>query len=686
MGEPEHPYYEFGPFVLDTREKVLWREGQPVPLKPKGYRVLLALVERSGFIVEKDYFMREVWDGSLRGESNLPQQVSLLRKTLGEVEGGNEGEKYIETVATRGYKFIASVHRVQSPVAKEEAVDAGAAAQSEAAVEGFSTDPASAASLVVQKHTAIRVGRSKGEGVLIHRDPAETSAVRALDRPFARTALFGLGLRGKLLIGFVVCAVVAVALFQLWPERATRSPQMDHPAGTDALRIPGEIKSIAVLPFRSRGENAGNEYLGMGLAEAVAMKLGGINALIVRPMSAVEREMRERGDDHLATGRALRTDAVLEGSIQQVGDQVRVTAQLLRVSDGKQLWSGKFDEESAQVFRIQDAISEQLVGALALRIGEGERDRLARRHTQNPEAYRLYLLGRYFWRTDAEKSRRYHQQALEADPSYALAHAGLADTYAFGTRGETALAEKHAREALRLDETLAEPHATLGFLQMFFQWKWQDAGKEFQRALELNPHYATAHQWYAIYHACEGRMDEAVARMKQAVELDPLSPAINADMGQMYFFAGDLEQALAACRRALELDPQHGFTLLYLFYIHAKAGQDTEAADAYLRFTEKADPSGSRARRAGYKDAGLRGLLLQDIDYFVNVSRNPMSYNRVAEDYALLGNHEQALNWLEKSVESKNLFMAFIKVNPIFTNMRHEPRFKALVERVGLSS
>src|SRR5687768_11382605 len=137
MGEPEHPYYEFGPFLLDTREKVLWRAGQPVPLKPKGYRVLLALVERSGFIVEKDYFMREVWDGSLRGESNLPQQVSILRKTLGEVEGGNEGEKYIETVATRGYKFIASVRRVQSTVAKGDAVDAAAAAQSEAAVEPF---------------------------------------------------------------------------------------------------------------------------------------------------------------------------------------------------------------------------------------------------------------------------------------------------------------------------------------------------------------------------------------------------------------------------------------------------------------------------------------------------------------------------------------------------------------------
>jgi len=246
-----------------------------------------------------------------------------------------------------------------------------------------------------------------------------------------------------------------------------------------------------------------------------------------------------------------------------LNQRVDLLHQNLRVSDGKQLWSGRFDVESAKVFQIQDAISEQLVGALELNLAVGERDRLARQHAKNPEAFRLYLLGRYFWRSNQAKSRVYYLQALAADPSYALAHAGLADTYVFGGTREAALAEKHAREALRLDETLAEPHATLGFVQMFSHWQWDEAGKEFKRALELNPHYATAHQWYALYHACEGRTAEAVARMKQAVDLDPLSPGINADLGQMYFFAGDLERALAACRRALELDPQHSFALLY---------------------------------------------------------------------------------------------------------------------------
>lgn len=686
MGDPEKPIYEFGPFVLDTREKVLLREGQPVPLKPKGYQVLLALVERSGRIVEKDYFMREVWDGSLREESNLPQQVSVLRKTLGEVEGESGSGKYIETVATRGYKFIATVRTVKSRVADGDAAVAAVVPQPEAEHNSLPTNPRSDASMVLEKHTAIRVVRSNG-GVLTQPEPQDVSspAVAALDSRFVRTGTFGRGLRRKLLAILAVGAVLALALLLVWPKREARLPPIDQPSGPRVLPVPGEIKSIAVLPFRARGETAGNEYLEMGLAEAVAMKLGGISSLVVRPMSAVERTMHEKANDHLATGLALEADAVLEGSVQQLGNQIRVAAQLLRVSDGQQLWSGRFDEEYTQVFRIQDAISEQLVGALALKLGEGERDRLARRHTQNPEAYRLHLLGRFFWRTDSAKSRDFYYKALSADPSYALAHAGLADTYAFGNAGEAPLAEKHAREALRLDETLAEPHATLGFIQMFHRWKWEEAGKEFRRALELNPHYSTAHQWYAIYHACEGRTAEAIARMKQAVELDPTSAAINADLGQMHFFAGDVEQALAACRRALELDPQNSFALLYLFYINAKAGRDNEAADAYLQFTEKADPSGSRVRHAGYRDAGLRGLLRLDIDYFVKESRNPRSYNRVAEDYSLLGDHEQALSWLEKSVESHNFFMAFIKVNPLFTSLRDEPRFKALVERVGLT-
>ena len=672
------PFYEFGPFVLDTREKVLWRDGQQVPLKPKGYRVLLALVERSGCIIEKDYFMREVWDGSLRQESNLPQQVSVLRKTLGELDAA-DGEKYIETVATRGYKFIATVRAVTSRPGNGKAIQAPPGEQLESPPAEHAPAPRASESMIMQRRTAIRVSR-KDSAPSLAMDAGVAPPVTAITNPRRR-----LGLRAKLLALAVIGFVVAATLLLFWPQPIAVPPPTGQSAANNPLPATGGIKTIAVVPFRPRGEISGLSYLELGLPEAIAMKLGGLNSLIVRPMSAVEREMRSSGDDHLATGRALKVDAILEGSFQQFGDELRVTAQLLRVSDGKQLWSGRFDEGASQVFHIQDAISEQLVSALQLNLAGGERDRLAKRHTQNPEAYRLYLLGRFFWRSDQAKSKSYYQQALDADPSYALAHAGLADTYAFGGTRTLDLAEKHAREALRLDENLAEPHATLGFLQMFSRWEWAEAEKELKRALELNPNYATAHQWYAIYHACRGRTSEAVARMQQAVELDPLSPAINADLGQMYFFARDYNQALAACRRALELDPNNSFAMLYLFYLHAKAGREAEAAEAYLKFTEKVDPAGSTVRHSGYKEGGFAGLLREDIDHFINVSRDPRSYNRVAEDYALLGDQEQALKWLQKSVESQNFFMAFINVNPLFDNVRAEPRFAELVQRVGLT-
>ncbi|HVQ39644.1 MAG TPA: tetratricopeptide repeat protein, partial [Pyrinomonadaceae bacterium] len=623
MGELEKPIYEFGPFVLDTREKALFRDGQPVALKPKAYRVLLALVERSGYIVEKDYFMREVWDGSLREESNLPQQVSVLRKTLGEVDGENGGGKYIETVATRGYKFIAVVRRVRDR-APDLQTEADSTALSNREESGSPAASASDASLILQRHTSIRVTRNEpahpeSRNIYPNERVAlpETSPAHHQLQP---TPLFRLSSRGKFFAGLVVLGVVAFIVFLIWSNRWGRRAELASSNSTP-VTTQNQIKSIAVTPFRTRGTTAGNEYLEIGLAEAVAMKLGGVSSLIVRPMSAVERELRERNGDHLTLGRALGVDAVLEGSIQQLGDRVRVTAQLLSVSDGRQIWSGRFDEESAQVFRIQDAISEQLVSALELNLGGGERARLARGHTKNPDAYRLYLLGRYFWRSNLPKSRTYYQQALDADPSYALAHAGLADTYAFSNGKDALHAERHAREALRLDESLAEPHATLGLVQMFARWNWNEAEKELRRALELNPNYATAHQWYAIYLACQGRTVEAVARMKRAVELDPLSPAINADLGQMHFFAGNVDEAVAACSRALELDADHPFAQLYLFYVGAMAERHSEAAEAFLRFLKVADPAGYEVRRTAYgREAGWQAMLRADINHLVNDS------------------------------------------------------------------
>jgi tetratricopeptide (TPR) repeat protein len=260
----------------------------------------------------------------------------------------------------------------------------------------------------------------------------------------------------------------------------------------------------------------------------------------------------------------------------------------------------------------------------------------------------------------------------------------LADTHIF-LPAESGEVERHARRALELDDRLAEAHASLGFVQMFHQWNWDEAGKRLRRAVELNSSYPTARQWYAIYLACQGRHSESVAQMEEAVKLDPLSPELQADLGQMYFFAGDDARAVAACERALELNARHGWARLYLFYIHAKAGRQEEAASAYLQFLT-AVRSGSQYGDVlmGHRTGGLRGLLERDIDYFARVSKNPESFNRIAENYAVLGDRERALYWLERSVEARNFFMPFIRVNPLFSELRGDPRYETLVRRVGL--
>lgn len=653
--------YEFGSFVLDTEEKLLLRDGQPVPLTPRAYQVLLTLVERRGRIVEKEFFMRQVWDGTLRDESNLPQQVSVLRRLLAE---GN-GHKYIETVATRGYRFVATV-RVAPSNPQSQDVDETALVSQAVNDEG---------DILLKKRTDITVTREVSPGAVRKTDPivAISDTAHSVSPDRQRKPIFAV-LTGGLL--------VVVLAFGAWFLRAS-------PPDSKVSRTSSAVRTIAVLPFTVRGQTGGDEYLEMGLADAVASRLGAVSSLVVSPMSAVERVYQEgRAKDSLAAGRELRADAVLESSVQRAGDDLRVTARLLRVSDGVQLWSNAYDEKFAQAFRIQDSISNELVAALSVKLVGKESERLARHTTQNADAYRFYLLGRYFWRIDQTKSREYLKQAVAADPGYAVAHAALADAYIFNP-DDGLEAERHALRALELDEALGEAHATLGFVQMFHRWNWGEAGQHLRRAVELNPNYATARQWYALYLACEGRMTEAMAQMEEAVKLDQLSAQLHADLGQVYFFAGQDAKAIAACRRAIEVNPRHDWARLYLFYIHAKAGRQEEAATAYLEFLtaimQPGDSQHYEAMLEGRRRGGLRGLLEADINFLVNVSKNPESFNRIAEDYAILGDRERALTWLERAVNERNFFMVFIKTNPLFSELRDDPRYNALVRRVGLS-
>lgn len=382
MSKQAKHLYEFGRFRLDATERVLLRDGEPVALTPKAIETLIVLVESSGHIVEKDELMKAVWPDTFVGEDSLTRNVSVLRRVLGE---DSANAAYIETLPKRGYRFTASV---------QERWDGQA-------------------DLVVERHARLRITQED----LNHQNETgqsfarEATAAGEIAGPLQRRLSRALPVVAIALVG------VIAALAYLWVAR--RSQPVESAA---------QVSSLAVLPFKSLSADGGDEYLGLGIADALILKLGSAQRLVVRPVRAVLKYGGSE-QDPLAAGRDLQVEAILDGSIQKTGDHIRVTARLLRVSDGAQLWAEKFDENTTDIFRIQDSISEKASGALALKLIGRERNPY---HTENREAYELYLRGRYFWnrRTEGEKILKYFSQAIEKDPNYAPAYAGLADYYA----------------------------------------------------------------------------------------------------------------------------------------------------------------------------------------------------------------------------------------------------------------
>jgi DNA-binding winged helix-turn-helix (wHTH) protein/uncharacterized protein HemY len=316
----------------------------------------------------------------------------------------------------------------------------------------------------------------------------------------------------------------------------------------------------------------------------------------------------------------------------------------------------------------------------------------ARAAVARNEAYQDYLEGRALWNKRTGdglfKSISYFEQAIKRDPSFALGYAGLADAYAFDYE-YWRKAEAIANKAIELDGALAEPHATLGFLRMFWQWSWADAEMEFKRAIELNPGYATAHQWYAIWLASQSRLQGARAEMQKANELDPSSLPIKADMAQMSYFAHDYDQAIAACKQALDVDPDFINAHNYLYKAYTKKGMYTEAVEEFIKSQELTgegsynDPANKEMLRKTFATGGITGFWKANLDILER--RNEAAYIK-AEYYALLGDKEQALNWLEKSYDWHNFDFVFMKVNPALESLRKEPRYRDLMSRSGLIS
>jgi DNA-binding winged helix-turn-helix (wHTH) protein/TolB-like protein/Tfp pilus assembly protein PilF len=646
---PAKPLYEFGLFRLDPAEHVLLRDSEPVALRPKEFAVLLALVENHGHVLTKDELIQRIWPGQLVEEGNLNRQISMLRRALGET---SDGPQYVETIPKVGYRFVAPVREILDR----------------------------SADVVIERHTIARIVTEEEEvpnGGGVFEPSLEPKALLASGEKEVNRR------RSLALVAVVVLlAGLTLALAYAWSSRRSRE-----------TRAVASVMSLAVLPFKPIGAEE-DEYLGLGMADALITKLSNIRVINVRPTSAV-RKYSAQNQDAVSAGRELRVEAAIEGSVQRVGDRIRVTVQLVGVRDGAPLWAGKFDEQFTNIFAVQDRISEQV--ARALTPGGAEKELLTKRYTENSEAHQLYLKGRYFWNKRTveglKKGIDYFDQAVEKDPSYALAYVGLADSYSLlGDYGglppkqTNPQAKKAAMRALELDERLAEAHAALGLIQTSYDWDWTGAESEYRRAIELNPNYETAHQWYSEYLSGQGRHEEAIAEIRRAKEINPVSLIINAVEAWVLYHAREYDQAIAQAQKVVEMDPHFAEVYEYLKRCYDQKGMYKEAIAARQMRRKFAglDAEETAALREAAAATSARVYWQKRLEQEVEESKRELSSAfEVAEIHAQLGEKDQAFAWLERAYEKRNVMMMYLKAAPNLDPLRSDPRFADLLRRVG---
>lgn len=643
-------YYEFGPFRLDPQKHRLLREGEIVPLSPKALEALLVLVVNPGKPLERDALMRAVWAEAFVEDANLTVAISQLRKALG---NNGEGAEYIETIPRVGYRFAAEVRQVSEEVAP----------------------------LIIEKRT--RSQTVIEEEILQDEHPArEKNAAIAVRSSIVRSLGFSLRSNRKaalLATAALGAVVVAAAVYFKLAERRS---------GASTSSAISSLKSIAVLPPKTLSGVTENPSLNLGIADALITRLAGLNKLAVRPTSAVVGYL-DGNQDPLVAGRALGVDAVLDGTLQRDAGRVRVTLRLVNVANGAQLWSGNFDEADADIFKLQDSVAQQVGATLFANLSRNEKAFLVKQQTRNPEAYAQYLNGNYFWSKRSEhatKSLQYFRKAIDLDPNFAQAYVGLATVDAAASIPSPE-AEALIERALQLDNTLAEAHATYGFIRMFHHWDWSTAEQELNRAIELSPNSSVAHHWKGVYLSLRGRLNEAKAEMHRALDLDPLSLIIMADLGQLHYFAHEYDQALEYCNRALALDPEFWVAHEYLVDIYRAKGMDEEALNEFLKVEHRDDTPETKTRiKQVFTRGGLRAVFAHRIGSQLSVPTGEHGPTPIvmAKFYSRVRDNEQALYWLDRAVNEQKFFpTAYIKIDPLYESLRGDPRFTRILQRLG---
>lgn len=616
------PSWSFGPFVLDSARRTLSRNGEPVAVTPKAFDILAVLAASGGQLVTKETLIRAVWPDTIVDEGNLTFQISTLRKALDDRAPG--ADRYIVTVPGRGYQLVTPVERVSG----------------ETAVEVTGVEPS--------------------------------------------------GARGSRLASiYILAAAVMVASIAALVVLRPRGKQTANPTKT--------IQTLAVLPFKPLVATERDEALELGMAETLIAKISGIRGLTVRPLSAVRRYGRLE-QDPIAAGRELGVDAVLDGSIHHAANNVRVTVRLLRVSDSQQLWSGQFETPFADIFSVHDAISRNLVDELSIKLTEEERNRLRKPETRNPNAYRAYVLGSLYAsrlrRDSMLKGIDFYEQAIALDPQYARAYASLAGTHttfilaADSLPGPSAAAARTAAtRAIALDPGLAAAHAVLAQERFVYEWDWRGAEAEYRRAVAIEPSNARAHLSYALLLSNTGRHAEALRHADEALRLDPVEVMVNTQRGDYLRAAGKVDEAIAAQKHALEIAPDFWVADIHLGKAYEDKGMVSEAVEAYRAAYEHSGRTSEPLARAGHllgksgRKTEARKILSELL------ARSKKSYVpacNIAMVYTGLGEKAEAVRWLRRACADRDGNMAYMKVEPLWAALRNEPGFADIERCVNL--
>ena len=433
------------------------------------------------------------------------------------------------------------------------------------------------------------------------------------------------------------------------------------------------------------------------MAETLITRLSNLKQVVVRPMSSV-RKYTDLQQDPVKAGQEVQADAVLDGSIQKVGERIRVTVRLINVRDGRQVWAEQFDEKFTGIFKVQDSITERITTALTLQLSGPEKERLARHLTDSPEAYQYYLRAQLLWngrrQNWIEQSLAHYQQALERDPKFALAHIGVADCYImFSGHRKISMpeAETHARPsimmALKIDDGLAQAHNALAELKYQYEYDWTGAEAEFKKALELNPNVAWIHQAYGWFLMSAARFDEATPEMEKARQLDPSSLTINVGRGRLFYYSRQYDQAIQVFQNVIAVEPNDASAYFSLYTIYEQKQMYAEALEAYLKYLSLSGvPSQFSAElREAFTVSGWQGFLRKEIEALEKSAKNePVEPYQLASLYTRLGQKDAAFSWFEKAFEARDPVALQFKIEPAYDSLRNDPRYGRLIRKIGL--